>query len=69
MAKTPVTLKVDGLTEREVEVFKLLAKGRSKAFIAEELVLSENTVRGHSKHIYTKLGISSRQELLDLLHS
>ena len=56
-----------GLTERELEVFELLARGRSKAYIAEKLVLSENTIRGHSKRIYAKLGIHTRDELQSLL--
>ena len=55
------------LTEREVDVLKLLAKGRSKAYIAEALVISENTVRTHAKRIYAKLGIHSKQDLSDLV--
>ena len=57
-----------GLTAREVEVLQLLCKGRSKSYIAESLFISENTVRTHAKHIYTKLDIHRRQELLDMLH-
>lgn len=56
-----------GLSSRETEVMELIARGHSVAAIAEKLVISENTVRTHSKHIYTKLDIHSRQELLDLL--
>ena len=37
--------------------------------IAEELVISENTVRMHSKRIYAKLDIHKKQELLDLIES
>lgn len=37
------------------------------AAIADELFISENTVRTHSKHIYTKLSVHSRQELSELL--
>lgn len=58
-----------GLSSRETEVMELIARGHSVANIAEKLVISENTVRTHSKHIYTKLDIHSRQELLDLLES
>ena len=39
------------------------------ASIAEELFISENTVRTHCKHIYSKLDIHSRQELSDLVSS
>ncbi|MEG0504761.1 MAG: helix-turn-helix transcriptional regulator [Raoultibacter sp.] len=56
-----------GLTDREVEVMKLLAKGRSRGYIAETLVISENTVRWHAKGLYTKLNIHSKQELLTLI--
>ncbi len=56
-----------GLTDRETEVLKLLAKGRSKAFIAEELYISENTVRAHSRRLYAKLEVHTRDELQDLI--
>lgn len=55
------------LTDREVEVMKLLAKGRSKSFIAEELYISENTVRGHARHLYAKLDIHTKAELQELV--
>ena len=54
-----------GLTARETDVMKELCKGRSKQFIAESLFISENTVRGHTKRLYAKLGIHSREELQD----
>ncbi len=56
-----------GLSMRETEVMDLIARGNSMASIAERLIISENTVRTHSKHIYTKLDIHKRQELLDML--
>lgn len=56
-----------GLTGREVDVLKLLAKGRSKIYIAETLYISENTVRGHSRRLYTKLGVHTRDELQAML--
>ncbi len=56
-----------GLTPRELEIMQLLCKGRTKAFIAETLYLTENTVKGHTKHIYSKLGVHSKQELMDLV--
>ena len=46
---------------------KLLCKGRTKSYIAETLYLTENTVRSHAKHLYTKLEVHSKQELLSLL--
>ncbi len=56
-----------GLSARETEVAELIARGNSVARIAEMLVVSENTVRTHSKRIYTKLGIHKRQELIELV--
>ena len=56
-----------GLSPRELEVMKLLCKGRTKAYIAETLYLTENTVRTHTKHIYTKLDVHSKQELMTLV--
>lgn len=55
------------LTRREREVFAHLAKGRSAPYIAEVYQVSENTVRSHIKHIYTKLDVHSRQELLSFI--
>ena len=55
------------LSARETEVAELIARGNSVARIAEILVVSENTVRTHSKRIYTKLGIHKRQELIELV--
>ncbi len=56
-----------GLTPRELEVMKMLCKGRTKSYIAETLYLTENTVRSHSKHLYAKLDVHSKQELMDLV--
>ena len=49
-----------GLTAREVEVLRLLARGLSSRQIAAELVISTKTVRNHTEHIFTKIGTSSR---------
>ena len=58
-----------GLTAREIDVALLIARGRSKTFIANELFISENTVRTHSKNVYAKLGIHSREELISLFEN
>lgn len=55
------------LTEREEEVMHLLCRGRTKRYIAETLYLSEDTVRWHSKQLYRKLNVHSKQELIDLV--
>ena len=54
------------ITARESEIMLQLARGRSAAFIADELVCSPATVRTHMKNIYAKLGVHSKQELIDL---
>ena len=59
----------NGLSAREEEVLGYLAKGRSQPYIREELLLSKNTVATHVKHIYQKLDVHSRQELLDLFET
>ncbi len=57
------------LSARETEVMELIARGHSVARIAEMLVVSESTIRTHSKRIYTKLDIHKKQELVDLIES
>ena len=55
------------LAPRETEVFVLLAQGRTRAFIQDELVLSGSTVKTHVSHIYAKMGVHDRQEMMDLI--
>jgi DNA-binding NarL/FixJ family response regulator len=50
------------LTEREIEILKLVATGNSNRTIAEQLLISENTVKYHLKNILHKLGVSNRTE-------
>jgi len=50
----------DGLTGREVEILRLMARAFSNRQIAARLHLSEKTVRNHVEHIYLKLGVTNR---------
>ena len=52
-----------GLTERELDVLRLLAAGRTKREIASDLVISPSTVHTHTVHIYAKCGVSTRAAL------
>jgi HD-GYP domain-containing protein (c-di-GMP phosphodiesterase class II)/DNA-binding CsgD family transcriptional regulator len=49
-----------GLTDREVEIMRLVTKGLSRQEMAKQLVVSEHTVRHHLEHIYNKVGVSTR---------
>ncbi len=68
-SKSQLVREAFRLSAREAEVMELIARGNSVARIAEMLVVSENTIRTHSKRIYAKLDIHKRQELIDLINS
>ena len=53
-----------GLSAREKEVLVELVRGRTIASIAECLVVSENTIKAHTKSVYRKIGVHTREELL-----
>ena len=52
----------DGLTEREVEVLRLIAAGKSNREIADELFISSHTVVRHVSNIFAKTACSNRAE-------
>ena len=54
----------DDLSEREVEILRLIALGHTNGEIAEELYLSVRTVESHRAHIQQKLRMSKRSELV-----
>ena len=56
-----------GLTQTEEQIALLAVRGRSRAVIARELGYSANTVRNYTHTLYSKLGIHSKQELIDLV--
>ncbi|WP_251043186.1 LuxR C-terminal-related transcriptional regulator [Arthrobacter sp. ISL-69] len=55
------TSVVDSISERELQVLRLLDSGLTGPEIARELFISPNTLRTHTKHIFTKLGVTSRR--------
>ena len=55
---------IDPLTEREMEVLRLIDEGMSNHEIAENLNITINTVKGHIKNIYQKLGVNRRVQVI-----
>ena len=64
--ETPVTLDayVERLTDRELQVFRLVGRGLGTRLIAETLHLSRKTIESHREHIKTKLGLKDGSELI-----
>jgi LuxR family maltose regulon positive regulatory protein len=56
---------LDPLTEREIEVLRLIAMGLSNKEIADHLFLTEGTVKGYASTIYSKLGVRRRTEAVE----
>jgi LuxR family transcriptional regulator, maltose regulon positive regulatory protein len=56
-----IKIKIEPLSERELDVLRLLATDLDGPEIASQLTVSLNTMRTHTKSIYTKLGVNSRR--------
>jgi LuxR family maltose regulon positive regulatory protein len=56
---------IEPLSEREIEVLQLVAKGLTNQVIATRLVLSVHTVKTHTRNIYSKLGVNNRTQAVD----
>ena len=59
--------KGESLTQREKEILIALIENKKRREIAEELNISENTVKTHTAHVYDKLGVKGKDELNDIL--
>lgn len=57
------------LTERELQVIRLVAKGKTKAEISEELGVASNTVHSHLRHIRKKFGAVTTKQAVDLFQA
>lgn len=62
-------IDVYALSAREAEVLSLLVRGRSVPHIAERLYIARSTVKTHITRIYQKIGVESRQEMIDAIES
>jgi DNA-binding NarL/FixJ family response regulator len=58
----------EGLTEREIEILKLVSDGLSNVQIATAIKLTENTVKFHLRNLFSKLGVSNRTEAAAKFH-
>lgn len=63
-AGEPPAPRPDGLTERELDVLRLVASGRANGDIARELYVSPSTVKTHINHLFAKTGVISRADLV-----
>ena len=57
-----------GLSKREHEIFGLVAKGYSSRWISESLCISISTVQTHTKSCYRKMGVHSKQDIIELVN-
>jgi ATP/maltotriose-dependent transcriptional regulator MalT len=58
-----------GISQRELEVLQLLARGMSNEEIAAQLFVSQNTVKTHLSNLYTKLDVKRRTQAVDKARS
>lgn len=63
-AGAQITTRLDRLTDREIEVLRLIGKGLSRCEIAKELHRSPKTIDGHQERLLKKTGLTSRTELM-----
>lgn len=66
-ARVHALAQANGFSARMEEVALLYAQGRSRSYISQELMLSENTVRDHISNIYRRLDVHNKQQYIDRL--
>jgi len=62
----PSDAQADALTGRELEILRLMASGRDSTAIADDLAISQNTVRTHLQNLFAKLGAHSKLEAVTI---
>jgi len=67
LTATSSTIQIEPLSPQELRVLRLLVSGLSNADIAQELVVSTNTIKTHVKSIYRKLSVNSREEAREVV--
>jgi two-component system, NarL family, response regulator len=65
-AKLAQRMQEEALTEREEQILKLLAEGKSNRAIGQVLFITESTVKSHLKTLFVKLDVTSRAEAIAL---
>jgi len=68
LTATNSSVQIEALSQQELRVLRLLAAGLSNADIAQELVVSNNTIKTHVKSIYRKMNVKSRDEAREIAH-
>jgi len=68
MPQIPNRALVEPLSERELEILRLITQGLSNQEIAKQLVVGVPTVKKHINHMYSKLGVRSRTQALIRAH-
>lgn len=63
-----LAMRSHGLTAREAEVLASLLRGATLEDIGEQLGVAKGTIKAHCKHIYTKMGVRSRKEMMALIY-
>jgi DNA-binding NarL/FixJ family response regulator len=66
--ESPPGRRQEALTGQQLQIARLVADGLSNREIGERLFMSHRTVGAHLRHVFTKLGITSRTQLAALLH-